>query len=233
MQVVANYIPLAGLTQTINLLQQSGFTEVINDSNMLLIVQTNNGQCYQVAGTMQIYPTPIGGGIFQIKAQPFYLLTDLGIANTITVNQYLEGELAGRNYPCMLTRTISPGVNIVAQSLPSVSVANLAAGAQVSVVGIPPGVPANVSFYLTGVDLSIDQETTTHGWTLNITGLINPLVYVGHTKTATDTQLLLRWQGQDALVSVATGSNINVVASVPAITGSTSRAALCLYGYYQ
>lgn len=233
MQVVASYIPLAGELETINLLQQSGFTEVINDSNMLLIIQTNNGQCYQVAGEVQIYPTPIGGGIFQIKAQPFYALTDLGIVNTVTVNQYLEGELAGQNYPYFLTRTISPGVNIVAQALPSTSVTNLVSGMSVGVTGIPPGVPANVSFYLTGVDLSIDQESTAHGWTLTIAGLINTLTYVGHTKTASDTQLNLRWFGQDALVSNATGSNINVSASVAAISGSASRASLNMSGYYQ
>ncbi len=233
MQVVTSYIPVAGEQQTLNLLQQSGFTEVINDSNMLLIIQTNNGQCYQVAGEVQIYPTPIGGGIFQIKAQPFYVLTDLGMVNTITVNQYLEGELAGSNYPYFLTRTISPGVNIVAQALPSTTVANLTAGMSVGVVGTPPGVPTNVSFYTTGVDLSIDQESTTHGWTLTISGLINTLTYEGHTKTATDTQLNLRWFGQDALVSAAAGGGINVSASVAAISGSTSRASLNLTGYYQ
>lgn len=198
-----------------------------------MIIQTNTGQCYQVPGEVQIYPTPLGGGTFQIKAQPFYLLTDLGIANTVTVNQYLEGELVGTTYPYFLTRSISPGVNNVAQVLQSTTVTNLTAGMAVSTISTPPGVSANTSFYLSGVDLSIDQESTAHGWTLTISGLFNTLNYVGHTKTTTDTQLNLRWFGQDALASLGVGNNVNVSVSVAPTTGSTARASLNMTGYYQ
>jgi hypothetical protein len=231
MQTVTSYGPIQGETQVINLLQQSGYTEVINDSNSLLIIQTNNGSCWQIPGEVQIYPTPLGGGTFAIQAQVFYLALDVGVSDTVTVNQYLEDELVGTNYPYFITRSVASGINKFAQVVQSTTVTNLTAGMSVSAGAVPVNDPSNLSFYLTGVDMSIDQEGTAHGWTLTITGLTNIITYVGHTKTAEDTQLILRWN--EPLVSINSGAAINVVAAVAPVSGGTARAALQLFGFYQ
>lgn len=238
MRAVTTYTPTEGNTEQITLQLQTGLTEVINDSNFLLVIQTNTGNCYQVPGQVALYPTPGQGGTFAIQALPqvAYLFSDLGISNNITVNQFLDGEISGISYPYFITRSVNLSTNTGQQINVPVSVAALSSGISASLVWTEPGRTSGY-VYLTALDLSIDQETTAHGFTLQISPLggINgnqTFVYDGHTMTTQSFQMNLRWVN-NPLVATVQGNQSTITASIAVVSGSTARASLNLSGYFQ
>lgn len=237
MTPVISYTPVVGTSQQVYLPLQSGMLEIINDSNMLLLVTTNNGQCMQVPGEVQLYPTPAGGGQISIQCvlsnnqNPSFLFlvpymdADAGPVDTVSVNQFLDGEILGRNYPYFLTRSVQLN-NTQIPTLAQQTVSSISAGCTATMFNSGS---VGLLLYIWGFDMTIDQESSSHAVTLTVTGLQNldVLTYYYRTKTNSETVAYVRF---DQAIP-ATNINTNIVVSIAAVSGGTAKAAINAYGY--
>lgn len=105
MLTIASVTPVVGTTIPINVLYQSGYIEVINDSPYALKATFPSGTVTLVAG--YIYAFPISpGGMFVNLLPTGYLNQSSNTVNTITVNAFQEGEGFNPNtYPVTIVRS--------------------------------------------------------------------------------------------------------------------------------
>lgn len=234
---VTTFTPDPQNPQQANLILQSGWVEVINDSNYLLIIQNNNGQCYQVPGVAMLYPAPIGGGSFFISPQPIftYMFTDLGISNNVVVNQYLEGEIPPSvSYPYVIVRSANVAINSVQQIHANAYASAMSAGLSATLNSLAPPDSLEGSVYLCGIDLTIDQESTAHGYIMQINSIGSEqetFQYVFHSNTTYSTQFLRTYD--PPLVANTSGASSTLRVSIAGVAGATARGALNIYGVFQ
>lgn len=231
---------VAGTSTQVTLPLQTGFVEILNDSNYVLFLTLNTGTCTQLPGVAQLYPTPSQGGTINIAINPtqfgLYMSADQGPSNVVTVNQYLPGEISGNAYPFMLTRSIAVQNNL-ATSIVSATATNLASTLTVTC----PATFGHQILYLKGFDLDIDQESTTHQYLMTITGLMTDTpnyqsaLTLNYTYRSTTTGAINDRVRFDpfgipaAGLILASGGNPKIVLSIPAVSGSTARASINLY----
>lgn len=240
MKAIGAYQPALNQTVTLSLTLQTGFTEVINDSNTAITINIAGGQVIQPPGIAQIYPTPPGGGAFTISTNYFafdenqslpgdnYLITDLGPAQLITVNQYEENELVGRTYPYAVIRSVLAAINTFGASETSVE-GTLSA----TLTATMQGTGTTGTLYLQGIDVVVDQESTAHGYTLTY-GVLNQgdtVTIPFHSTTAGTFQYYRQFQ--PGLPSQKTGANAIWNASIAAVSGATARASITIWGAFQ
>lgn len=242
MRVVGAYQPAVTSTVTLSLLAQTGYTEVINDSNFAITINVAGGQVIQPPGIAQIYKTPSGGGAFTISTNYFdftentslpgsdYLITDMGAAQLITVNQYQEEELIGRTYPYSLIRSVLPAINT--NSFAQSSVEGTLSSTQSTSLSGPAGTTTGF-VYLQGIDVSVDQESTAHSYTLTYGQFLtggNFQVVFHSTTTGT---FLYSKVFNPPIPSQLQGSAAIITASIAGVGGSTARGAINIWGAYQ
>jgi len=174
MQTVASIQPQPGQSYTETLLYQSGLTEIVNDTNYLIYITLNNGTIQLIPGEAQIYPTPVGGGTVSISVGPFstvgyegysYLNADGGYANNITINQYLDGEISGLNYPFFITRATR-------ETNPLFPIWNSgfqASSASALTVTLTPAF-VNQFIYIEGYDFYMGKDGSAHSVTVFVAG---------------------------------------------------------------
>lgn len=246
MQTITTYVPVNGGTTPITLSLQTGVTEVINDSNYALIIQTNTGQCFLPPNFAQIYPTPSQGGTFNIQAiqstlsgpaptsvfMDNYYNVDVGPVNLITVNQYLPGELIGTHYPLFMPRELAPApasqVTATGVSTTNLGLALTTGGLGNKVNGQP------LTPYYTGLDIIMDAEGTQHSYTVTVAGLysdgvtfLGSIQFVGHSTATTNGGQFYQHrppqpiQGMDSLTPIT--------ATLAPVSGGTARISMILY----
>lgn len=246
MQHILSYVPVNGGTTPITLLLQAGVTEVINDSNFALIVQTNTGQCFHPPNMAQIYPTPVNGGSFNIQAMQSslsgpaptsaffdnYYNVDVGPVNVISINQYLPGELIGVSYPTFIPREQfnSPASQITATGVATLGTGlTLTTGALGNKTNGQPLVP-----YYAGIDVSIDSEGTQHSYTLTINGLysdgvtfLGSIQYVGHSTATANGGQIYQLRPPYPIQGIDETTPIQAIMAVSA--GAAARVSMTLY----
>lgn len=238
MRYVGSYLPNLGGSQVVNLPLDNGYTEVINDSNFAQVVTLSTGTCLIPPQMARLFPTPTGGGTLAINTvNPLTLLNnatdqynnqDIGPINLVTINQYLENEIAGQSYPYPLIREVQVGRAYLQVFTPVVTAA-LSSGltSTLSSGGNQPG-----SFlYLWGWDLNVDREGTAgHSVVVDVNGLQggNTLEYYYRTSTSDTINASIRYPTPLASKDAATA--IQVV--VQPVASSTAKATLVAFGYY-
>lgn len=242
MQIVGSWLPQLGRAKTFNLLLQTGFIEVINDTNFAQIIQLNTGQCLLPPQMAQIYPTPENGGTINITcinpitidtvsvigATTQYNNMEIGPVNLVSVNQYLDGEVVGTRYPFPLVREVAVS-RAYLQVFTPVNTPALSSGLSATLTsgGNQPG-----SFlYIWGWDLSVDREGTAgHSVVVDVNGLQgnNTIEYYYRTSTTDTINASIRYPQPIQAATAAT--NIQVV--VQAVASSTAKAALTAFGFY-
>lgn len=253
MITLGSFVPLINQTVQIPLQLRQGFTEIVNDSNFALTINAGSGQCLQPPNVAQIYPTPPGGGTFSIGtfflqfnqgdgtkqtlSGDQYLTGDIGPADQVVINQYEdENELLGRSYPYTLVRSILPlaNVNNIAQ-ISSQGTLSSDLFASFTSSGTP-GSSTNALAILLGIDVSVDQESTAHSYTLTYGPFIGGgnFVVVFHS-TTNGTFLYSRDFGAGLPGVFGTGPNgiSTITATIAHATGSTARGSINMWGYVQ
>lgn len=233
MLAVTTYTPQAGMAQVVNLLLQSGYIEVINDSNYLLTITFHTGTVFHPPGMVQMYPCPTGGGTITLLPPTTtigaYMNADGGPSNNVVINQYLEDEIAGGSYPYFIQRA-SNVQNPLYPLIETVTASNLASAMFVTVAPIF----INTYLYIYGYDLSIDQESSAHQYKAQVTGVVSVVNDTLNSITLTNTYHSLtagaiqeRWRPPYGIRAVNQGGAITV--TVPAVSGSTASASLQVY----
>lgn len=239
MKFVQQIFGIPGTSTSVTLPLQTGTTEILNDTNYTLSLTLNTGQILQLPGVAQLYPTPPQGSTINIaiQATPLAnmnsntngLLSDQGPSNFVTINQYLPGEANTTGYPFMLARSVAVQSNPYQFNVSSVQT-NLASGVTFHVNSIV----FQTFVYLQGFDIDIDQESTQHQVTMNITGLQSffgtfTLNYLWRTLTNGAVHDRVRYTGF-GLPSLLpfTGAN-QLTVTIPAVSGSTSAARINVF----
>jgi hypothetical protein len=244
MMTLGSFIPELNKSVAIPLILRDGYTEIINDTNLVVTINAGSGQCTQPPGVAQIYVTPSGGGTFTIGTffeegttttqGDIYLIQDMGPCGNITVNQYEEDELVGRTYPYFLPRSVMPMINVIGSLQATATVASMANTLTASISGISTIFPDSAHVQLQGIDLTVDQEGTAHGFTLTygpfFTGGVN-FTAVFHTTTAGAYQYSRIFD--PPIPAQLTGGNSTITATVAGVAGATARGALNIWGCYQ
>lgn len=253
MITIGAYVPSINQTVQIPLKLRQGFTEVINDTNFALTVSTGAGQCLQPPNVAQIYPTPPGGGTFSIGTfflqfnqgdgttttlpGDQYLTGDVGPADQITINQYEdESELQGRSYPYTLVRSNLPlaNVNNIIQ-VSSQGTLSSTLSASIASQGTS-GSATNPLAILLGIDVSVDQESTAHSYTLTYGPFIGGGNFEVVFHSTTNGTFLYSKDFEAGLPGVfgqGVGSSSTITATIAAVSGATARGSINLWGYAQ
>lgn len=219
-----------GTSYVVNLLLQTGTVEVINDTNYLLSVTFNSGASLIIPGMAYLYPCPENGGTITIAtgSNATYENAGQGPGNTLTVNQYLPGEISSANYPLFIGRSVAVTNNPFTRTISGGPVA-LSTGLTLTAAPLF----GNNDLWCSGFDLSLDQESSAHGVQVTLTGIANqgfPFVaatlhYVYHTLTAGSVQDRVRFPNNLKNLD----QNTSIVLTIPAVVGGTALVTANLY----
>lgn len=244
MQTLGTYVPDPTKSVTIPLLLREGYTEVINDSNYALTIQMQYGQVVLPPGVANIYLTPDGGGVLTITSSFFdiasnanvpgneYLFADLGPADEITINQYEPNELIGQTYPYPLVRSVNTQLNAVGALQNTITTAAMSGGLTTN-IAFNPNFPVSGHVWLAGIDVTIDQEATAHGYTLTYGPFNNGVTFTAVLRSQTTGAIQYFRTFDPPLPSQATGAGAIITATIPGVTGGTARGAMNIWGMYQ
>ena len=236
MRQAASFPAIPGTGTQVSLLYRSGYIEILNDSNYIVIVTMNTGQLTILPSMCYLFPTPKGGSALTCSVSPLaggvYLSADQGPANAITVQEYLEGEVVATGYPFMINRSIAPQNNII-NSIVSGTAASSSTGLTVTC----PPVAFPTFLYLQGYDLFIDQEATAHAMTATITGLCEGVPNALGQFSALTLNMAYHSQVTGTIRDYvrynqairAFDGNTSIVFTIPAVTGGAAKIVVNLY----
>jgi len=172
MQLVAQYSPVSGQSQTVGSTYLAGWFVITNDSDAQLSVQALGGTVTIVSGYANIVPIPRGGGAISIFAAPY--IAQPGYAQLVTVEAYQPGELPSTSgYPVAVGRSQAQTINNVlvsgSQQAPSPGNGNFTV--------VFPSAPSGKTNYLTGFLVTAQQghnsPTTRYNCTILIQNIKN------------------------------------------------------------
>ncbi len=122
MRNAASYTPLPGQSQTVNLIYNQGYLEIINDSGYTLQVNAIGGGAPIEAGAKVLIANVEGGNNMQILClQPVLFNTDGTVSTAsvfppitananVIINEYNKDEVAADSYPTSISRVVLPNV---------------------------------------------------------------------------------------------------------------------------
>lgn len=152
MLTLASVTPVVGTAIPLNVLYQSGYIEIINDSPYALQATFPSGTITLVAGYIYAFPIP-PGGMFVRLVPTGYLNQNSNTVNTITVNVYQEGEGFNPNtYPVTIVRTAPLPITNATTTFQT-----LTGGTGVSFTMTLPTPASGQHAYLTGFTLTADR----------------------------------------------------------------------------
>lgn len=234
MRQAAGFAGVAGTQQQVRLMYETGYIEIMNDTNYLLTVTMNTGQMTILPCLAYLFPSPKGGTTLTVSIQVgggTYSASDQGLTNSVVINEYLEGEIIPSGYPFMLNRSIAKSNYTVTSHVSGT--ATISAGLTLTAASV-----SNPNWlWLTGFDLDIDQESTAHQVTMTITGLATRFTSLPDFASALTLNYTYRTQTAGAIHDrvrfdqyiPAISQSGSIVLTIPTVSGGAARASANLY----
>lgn len=235
MRTALQFNPIQNSYNAIQIQEQDGFVEVINESRFQLYIGgIINGQIKQPGNVAQIYAIPPGGCVLTIlapRSSTVGQFVDLGRGplNQITVNVWEGDELAGRNYPMFMARQVMPG-RIQVKSPQTVG-GVLTADTQTNYTS-SADFPTYQS-WIQGFDISLSPVGTGgKDVIVTITNVLRPTAATFHIPSSTTSGTIVMWRPPEDMLVL--DNTQDVILDCPAVAGITSGSVwLTLYAYAQ
>ena len=235
MRQAAGFAGIAGTQQHVRLMYETGYIEIMNDSNYLLTVTMNTGQMVILPCMAYLFPSPIGGTTLTVSIQVgggTYSASDQGLTNSVVINEYRKDEIVPSGYPLMLNRSIAKS-NYTVTSHVSGSVAAISSALTLTATSV-----SNPNWlWLTGFDFDLDQETTGHQVLVTITGLATRFTSLPQFATALTLNYTYRTKAAGGINDrvrfdqyiPAISQSGSIVLTMAAVSGGAARASANLY----
>ncbi len=221
---IAPVTPLSGVPFNVNIIYQSGWIEIVNDTAFALSIALQGSLVTLAPGLIELYEIPDGGTTLTINPVAYISLMRNTPLNRIFINQYQPWERPQHSYPVFLVRSV--------QEAPVTSDGAFSTASDISIatnlsIQLTPAQVASETLFVTGYDIFIQKGSAASQVILTLHNCFNSGDHIAYidAQSASSVNIMNRFPRP----IVVPNQSAAVTLSYPASGGATAPCTIVLY----